>query len=152
MRVQRHLLRLARILRRAPPRSRDQARPPRRCHRRSDQASRRAPQGRRQPRADPLADLAKKRAAPVFADFVRERYLPHVQERLRSACNIEAYLRKRILFALGCKALDEIGQDDIVSLRRGLIDEGLSPSSFNRHLATVRSMFNLALRWQLFEG
>ena len=103
-------------------------------------------------RGDPLAELAKKRAAPIFADFVRERYLPHVQERLRSAGNIEAYLPKRIVPALGRKSLDEIGQDDIASLRRGLIDEGLSPSSVNRHLATVRSMFNLALRWQLFEG
>jgi integrase len=102
--------------------------------------------------ADPLAELDRKRAVPIFETFVRERYLPHVQERLRSAGNIEAYLRKRILPALGRKALDEIGQDDVAALRRGLIDEGLSPSSVNRHLATLRSMFNLALRWQLFEG
>ena len=102
--------------------------------------------------ADPLAELDKKRAVPLFADFVRERYLPHVQERLRSAGNIEAYLRKRIVPTLGRKALDEISQDDVATLRRSLIDEGLSPASVNRHLATVRSMFNLALRWQLFEG
>ena len=102
--------------------------------------------------SDPLAELDKKRAVPLFADFVRERYLPHVQERLRSAGNIEAYLRKRIVPALGRKALDEISQDDVATLRRSLIDEGLSPASVNRHLATLRSMFNLALRWQLYEG
>jgi integrase len=119
-----------------------------------DQARRRAEQLKASVSlgADPLAELDRKRAVPIFESFARERYLPHVQERLRSAGNIEAYLRKRILPALGRKALDEIGQDDVASLRRALIDEGLSPSSVNRHLATLRSMFNLALRWQLFEG
>lgn len=102
--------------------------------------------------ADPLADLAKRRAVPLFAEFVTQRYLPHVMERLRSAGNIEAYLRKRIVPALGRKSLDEITQDDVSLLRRRLIDEGLSPSSVNRHLATVRSMFNLAIKWQLVEG
>ena len=102
--------------------------------------------------ADPVAEKAKLRAVPTLADFVRERYLPHVQEHLRSAGNIDAYLRRRILPALGRRRLDEITQDDVMSLRRRLIDEGLSPSSVNRHLATLRSLLNLALKWQLYEG
>ena len=101
---------------------------------------------------DPAAELAKRRAVPTFAAFARDRYLPHVRDNLRSAHNVEAYLRLRILPALGRKALDEVTQDDVASLRRKVIEEGLSPSSVNRHLATVRVMFNLALRWQLYEG
>lgn len=102
--------------------------------------------------ADPVAERNKRRAVPLFADFARDRYLPHVQERLRSAANPEAQLRLRIVPFLGRKALDEITQDDVAALRRKLIAEKLSPATVNRHLATVRSMFNLALKWQLYEG
>ena len=101
--------------------------------------------------ADPVAERAKRRAVPLLADFARDRYLPHVQERLRSAANPEAHLRLRILPFLGRKALDEVHQDDVAALRRKLIAEGLSASTVNRHLATLRSMFNLALKWQQYE-
>ncbi len=102
--------------------------------------------------ADPVAEKEKRRAVPLFADFVRDRYLPHVVENLRSSGNIEAYLRLRITPFLGSKALDEVTQNDVAALRRRLIDCKLSGASVNRHLATIRSMFNLALRWQLYEG
>ena len=119
-----------------------------------DQARKRAEQLRAEVSlgGDPAAELAKLRAVPTVADFVRDRYLPHIREHLRSAHNIDACLRLRILPFLGRKALDEINQDDVATLRRRLIDEGLSASSVNRHLGTVRRMFNLALKWQLFEG
>lgn len=100
---------------------------------------------------DPACDLQKRRAVPTLAAFAAERYLPYVEENLASACNIRAYLR-RILRVMGRKALDEINQGDVAELRRVLIDERLSPSSVNRHLATARSMFNLAVKWQLVAG
>ncbi len=102
--------------------------------------------------ADPLAERDKKRAVPLLSEFAAERYLPHVQEHLCSAQDIESCLRLRIVPFLGRKALDEINQDDVATLRRRMIDEGLSASSINRHLGTVRRMFNLAQKWQLFEG
>jgi len=57
---------------------------------------------------DPAAEKAKLRAVATLADFARDRYLPHVNERLHSAGNIDAYLRRRILPALGSKPFDEI--------------------------------------------
>jgi hypothetical protein len=102
--------------------------------------------------ADPVAERARLRAVPTLADFARDRYLPHAQENMRSAGNVEAYLRLRILPALGRKALDEITQDDVAALRRSLVGAGLANGTVNRHLATLRSMFNLALKWQLYEG
>jgi hypothetical protein len=51
--------------------------------------------------ADPAAVRAKRRAVPLLADFARDRYLPHVRERLRCATNPEAHLRLRILPFLG---------------------------------------------------
>ena len=101
---------------------------------------------------DPVAERAKRRAVPLLPDFARDRYLPHVQERLRCAANREAHLRLRILPFLGRKALDEIHQDDVAALRRKLVSEGLAAGTVNRHLATLRSMFNLALKWRLNEG
>ena len=101
---------------------------------------------------DPAADTARLRAIPTVEQFATERYLPHVRERLRAACNIEAYLRRRILPAIGKKALDEVTQQDVADLRRKLIAEGLANGTCNRHLATVRAMFNLALKWELYQG
>ncbi len=103
---------------------------------------------------NPAEGLAKLRAIPSVEEFVRERYLPHVQETLRAAGNVETCLRLRlrILPAIGRKALDEVTQADIADLRRKLIAEGLANGTVNRHLATVRAMFNLALKWQAYTG
>lgn len=101
---------------------------------------------------DPIAAREKLRAVPTLAEFAADRYLPHVKERLRSAHNIHAYLHRRILPALGKKALDEVTVTDVAELRRKLVAENLAPGTVNRHLATLRAMFNLASKWELFEG
>ncbi len=49
-------------------------------------------------------------------------------------------------------ALDEVTQEDVAALRRKLMETGLANGTINRHLATVRAMFNKALKWQLYEG
>lgn len=102
--------------------------------------------------ADPVAERNKRRAVPTLADFARDRYLPHIQERLISHANLEAQLRLRILPFLGKKALDEVTPEDVAALRRRLIADGLAAGTVNRHLATVRVLFNLALRLGLYEG
>jgi integrase len=101
---------------------------------------------------DPAADKAKLRAIPTVAEFAKDRYLPHARERLRAAGNIETYLRLRILPAIGTKALNEVTQQDVAELRRKLVADGLANGTVNRHLATLRAMFNVALKWELYEG
>jgi integrase len=101
---------------------------------------------------DPAAAKTKLRAILTVEQFANDRYLPHVRERLRAAHNIEAYLRLRILPTLGKKALDEVTQQDVAELRRKLVAEGLANGTTNRHLATLRAMFNLASKWELYEG
>ncbi len=101
---------------------------------------------------DPAAETRRRLAIPLLRDFVADRYLPHVAEHLRSAHNIEAYLRRRILPALGRLALNEVTVTDVAALRRRLIDAGLSNASVNRHLATLRAIFNLARKWRVYEG
>ena len=101
---------------------------------------------------DPAAEAARRRAVPTLAAFVSERFLPFVHENLRSAGNVETYLRLRILPLLGRMALDEVTQDDVARLRRKLLDSGLAAGTVNRHLATVRRLFNLAFKWEVYQG
>ncbi len=119
-----------------------------------DQARRRAEQLKAEVSlgGDPVAEKAKLKSVPTVEEFARDRYLPHVQERQRAAHNVEAYLRLRILPAIGRKALDEVTQQDVADLRRRLVAEGLAAGTCNRHLATLRAMFNQALKWELYEG
>ncbi len=119
-----------------------------------DQARRRAEQLKAEVSlgGDPAAETAKRKAVPTVEQFAKDRYLPHVQETQRAAHNVEAYLRKRILPALGKKALDEVSAADVADLRRKMVAEGLAAGTCNRHLATLRAMFNQALKWGLYEG
>jgi len=100
---------------------------------------------------DPAADTEKLRAIPTVAGYLDDRYLPHCRERLRSYRNIEAYCR-RIVAAMGTKNLDEVTAEDIAAFRRRLVAAKLSNASVNRHLATCRSAWNLAKKWQIYEG
>jgi integrase len=100
---------------------------------------------------DPVADRQRRRAVPLMQDFIRDRYLPHVDAHLASAANVHAYVR-RINRVMGGKALDEITQGDVAELGRSVARERLAPSTVNRHMATVRSLLNLAIKWQLFAG
>ncbi len=101
---------------------------------------------------DPAAEKAKLKAVPTLNEFAKDRYLPHARETQRAAHNVEAYLRKRILPALGKKALDEVTPQDVAELRRRMVAEGLANGTVNRHLATLRAMFNLATKWELYAG
>ena len=101
--------------------------------------------------ADPIAVLERQRAIPSVATFLNEQYLPHAKERMRSYVNVVAYCR-RMVAALGTKAVDEVTAADVANFRRRLIDEKLSNASVNRHLCTLRAAFNLARRWQVYDG
>lgn len=57
-----------------------------------------------------------------------------------------------MLPALGRLHLDEITPARVAAFQRGLIDGGLSNARVNRHLAVLRRMFNLAIRWGLLGG
>jgi integrase len=102
--------------------------------------------------ADPAAERERLRAVPTVEAFVRDRYLPHAKENLRSWDCVERYLRLRILPAIGRKAMDEVTQSDVAALRKQMIDAGLAAGTINRHLACLRALFNAAIRWRVVEG
>jgi integrase len=103
---------------------------------------------------DPLGERERARAVPTLAEFAADRYLPYCRDRLHplTVVNYDCYLRRRVLPALGRKALDEVTLQDVAALRRNLAADGISAGTVNRHLAMLRSMFNLAIRWQVMSG
>jgi len=100
----------------------------------------------------PAAGRAPQPAVPTFESVVREHYLPHVQATLISHGENEALLRLRVLPAFGHRRMDEITPVHVAQFRRELVDEGLSASRVNAHLAVLRRVFNLAAKWQLYDG
>jgi integrase len=101
---------------------------------------------------DPAARRDQRRAVPTFRDFVVERYLPYVKERLKSYRDQESFCRLRLLPWWGTKVMTEIRPVDVVDLQARLRGEGLSDATVNRYTALVRRIFNLALRWQVYSG
>jgi integrase len=102
--------------------------------------------------ADPVAEAARHRAIPSVAAFIEERYLPFAKERLRSFRDHEGFYRLQIKPRWGALRLDEVTPSHLVALQDALRGAGLSNATVNRYTAFVRRVFNLALRWQAYEG
>ncbi len=95
---------------------------------------------------DPAAERDRQRAIPTVTEFLDERLMPHVREHLRGAVTYEAFAR-RLKHVLGRRHLDEVAPRDIDVFRNGLLAEGLSAATVNRHLAFARMAFNKARAW-----
>ena len=96
---------------------------------------------------DPHADRQAEKAALTVAEFVEQRFLPHQKARKKSWDEDVKLLRKRILPAWGGKLLSDINTSDIQRLHDGVVAEGLTPATANRHLCLVKRMLSLALVW-----
>lgn len=101
---------------------------------------------------DPAGDRDRLRAVPTFAEFVEERYLPFAKERLRSYADQEGFFRLRLKPLWGNRPLDEVRPQDVAGLQDRLRQAGLSNATVNRYVAFVRRVFNIALRWEAYEG
>lgn len=101
---------------------------------------------------DPARDRDRLRSVPTFADFVELRYLPFAKDRLRSYRDHEGFYRLRLKELWGRRHLDEVKPHDVAELQDRLRREGLSNATVNRYTAFVRRVFNVALRWEVYEG
>lgn len=97
---------------------------------------------------DPAGDLDKRRATPTISRFIHEQFLPYIRDRRRGHDNMGIYCR-RIEQQFGSKALDEVTPADVQALKTKLRESGLANGTVNRHLAAIRSMINLAIRWKV---
>lgn len=89
----------------------------------------------------------ERRACPTLAEFVRERYLPHVKTTKRSWQTDESILRNHLLPALGARRLAEITLDDMQCFYRADLARGAARGSANRRIILMRYLFNLATKW-----
>lgn len=89
----------------------------------------------------------ERRACPTLAEFVRERYLPHVKTTKRSWHTDESFLRNHLLPALGSRRLAEITLDDMQCFYRADLARGAARGSANRRIILMRYLFNLAIKW-----
>lgn len=97
---------------------------------------------------DPAGDLDKRRATPTISRFIHDQFLPYIRDRRRGHDNMGIYCR-RIEQQFGSKALDEVTPADVQALKTKLRESGLANGTVNRHLAAIRSMINLAIRWKV---
>lgn len=119
-----------------------------------DQARKRAQELRAEAAlgGDPAGERDKLKGVSTFGDFMEKRYLPHAKERLRSYRDQESFFRLRLKAHWGNRRLDEIKAADLAALQDKLRREGLSNATVNRYTAAIRRAFNLALRWEVYEG
>jgi integrase len=101
---------------------------------------------------DPAADRDRLRAVMTFSEFVEKRYLPFAQDRLRSYRDHESFYRLRLKALWGTRRLDEVKAQDVADLQDRLRRAKLSNATVNRYTAFVRRVFNVALRWEVYEG
>lgn len=101
---------------------------------------------------DPAGELDRLRAIPTFSAFLEERYLPFAKDRLLSYRDHESFYRLRLKDLWGGRRIDEIRPHDIADLQDRLRRENLTNATVNRYVAFVRRVFNLALRWEVYEG
>lgn len=94
---------------------------------------------------DPVGEDAARRAILLLADYIDHEYMPGARARLRSHQNLVAYTA-RIKRRLGRKALDEVTWSDVSAFKAALLAEGLAAGTVNRHLATLRALYNQAIR------
>lgn len=100
---------------------------------------------------DPAGDRDRFRAIPSLKTFIEERYMPYIQQETRSHLNAVAYTR-RIIALFGRKTLDELQVNDVQAFKASLVKKGLANSTVNLHLATLRRIYNLAAKWQVWNG
>ncbi|MEN3164109.1 site-specific integrase [Tistrella mobilis] len=119
-----------------------------------DQARKRAQEIRAEASlgGDPGAERDRLKAVPTFGAFCEDRYLPYVEDRLRSARDHRSFYKNRLKPRWENKRLDEVTPSDVAALQKALRDEGLADGTVNRVTALVRRIFNLALRWEAYQG
>jgi integrase len=101
--------------------------------------------------ADPRAEEDAKKAVPTFSEFFEEQYMPYAKTHKRTASKDLEYFRLR-LSRFGHKRLNQITRREIQLFHSGLRDEGLAPATCNHYLKLLKRAFNLAIRWEVFNG
>lgn len=97
---------------------------------------------------NPAEEKKALRAIPTLEDFARS-YLDYVKGAKRSWDLDESFLRNHVLPRWGKRHLDEVRQQDIISLQHGMRASGYAPATANRIVILTRYMWNLGKKWKV---
>ncbi|WP_353211882.1 tyrosine-type recombinase/integrase [Rhodovarius sp.] len=98
---------------------------------------------------DPAATREAERRIPTLGEFVRDRYMPHIEGNKRSWKCDEVLLRLHILPAFGRRRIDAIPTADVLAFQHKLKAKGYAPGTCNRILVLLRYLFNVAAKWEV---
>lgn len=98
---------------------------------------------------DPRGTLATQSESLTLSQFVSQYYLPHIQVKKRSWSLDQRILRLHVLPLLGQRCMRHIRRRDIVGLQDGMKSEGFAAGTCNRVLIVLKSLFTVAVRWEL---
>ena len=98
---------------------------------------------------DPSSEKKIKKIVPTLADFCRDRYLPYIKGFKRSPGTDESYLRCHVLPRFGKLTMDKITQHDVIEFYHGIKAKGYAMGTANQALFLLRSILNLAIKWQV---
>jgi integrase len=99
--------------------------------------------------ADPQQARVDLRAVPTLAEFVHDRYLPHVSQSKRSWKLDERNFRIHILPVLGRLRLDEITHEQVSGFVQEMRKLGSAVGTCNRALVVLQHALNLARKWKM---
>jgi integrase len=96
---------------------------------------------------NPSAEKRIKRLVPTLAEFITDRYLPHVKRSKRSPQTDESYLRCHILPRFGLMHMDQITEKMVVDFYHGLKAKGYAIGTANQAFIMLKTIFSSAIKW-----
>ena len=98
---------------------------------------------------DPKLESHRFKDIPSFAEFIRDRFIPHVKIRKRSWRTDEVVIRLHLMPRFGALRLNRVTRADVVSFHHDLSLKGYAAGTCNRILVQLKFIFNCAIRWDI---
>ena len=112
----------------------------------------------RQKEATLKADLERKhmgieeeKPPPTLAEMWA-KYLPWAKEHKKSWKDDCWYYMKHLKSRFGNKRMDKLAPLDIERMKKELRESGYAPATIKHQIAILRRLFNLARKWNLYDG
>lgn len=97
---------------------------------------------------DPKMEVMLPQHIPTLHFFIEKRYMPHIKKQKRSWRVDEAIAKAHIIPLLGEYLLSKIQVNHIQLWQQQMQAQGISPSTFNRRLAVLKTIFSYAIQWK----
>jgi integrase len=97
-------------------------------------------------------DINQKGKPALTLNDVWSRYFPWAKENKKSWKDDNWYFAKHLGPRFGNKLLGSIAPIDIERMKKELRESGYAPATIKHQIAILRRLFNLARKWNLYEG